>query len=329
MSGSLVFRVTTSSGDTLALKGYSIGTTVDRVTEIHSVMQTARNNGCDLVAELVPRRTRSQSQTHPTICVFGDRCWELTRWVEGHPFNQFDDSKAIRDAVSKGATAIARFHDALRGLGGSGPFGACQPAPCIAARIHRIKEIDGDIASLFGANLNQIANPDLRRSLGKCVERLRAKWRNASGSLARSLDIQAKIPQPCSYVMRDIHHQHIFFASNPQNGLLLPVVSGIIDFDAVRVDSPATDLARWTSSFLGNGSSVQHLWDAALAGYRLQSSLNVQQEALFRGLIPATAWISLANWAIWLVLQRRSFPVEDLAIAERIEQCVRIVDSIG
>ncbi|TWU37149.1 phosphotransferase enzyme family protein [Novipirellula artificiosorum] len=318
MSGAQVYRVTTRSGEAFALKCYPAMATLDRVQEIHRVMQAARSAGC----ELVPRLISAQGSRVPATAIrYRTECWELVTWMPGNALDRSVDSGPLLAAVSQGAAAIARFHQAARSLGTQ-----VQVPLCIRSRQSRIAEVSPLLRSLLTRDLDCVANPLLRQTVALAVDRLRDRWHAVSRNAMTSLEALSRTKVPCSYVLRDCHREHVFFTEFQNHGSTTRSVSGIIDMDAVRMDAAAADLARWTGSFVKNGISVHQLWDAAVAGYRLESSLKVQQEALARELAPISAWISLANWAIWLLLEQRRFPVADEAILRRIEHLIEVVD---
>ncbi len=135
---------------------------------------------------------------------------------------------------------------------------------------------------------------------------------------------------PIQYVLRDIHRDHILFTDREPTGL--------IDFDAVRMDTPATDLARWVGSFhVPPGKSgdreIEKVWEAALAGFRDENSLKSCPQrdlnvGLARDLCFATTWISLANWLVWVLCQQRAFPAGQNAVARRIGDLVHAATQV-
>ena len=147
-------------------------------------------------------------------------------------------------------------------------------------------------------------------------------WDGVRSRITRSLSQYANQNVRIQYVLRDIHREHILFSDHEP--------SGLIDFDAVRMDTSATDLARWVGSFsvLAGKSSdleIEKVWDAALAGFHDQNSLisGPQTEfnvAMARDLCFATTWISLGNWLVWLLCQQRAFPPGPKVVAARIRE---------
>ena len=99
---------------------------------------------------------------------------------------------------------------------------------------------------------------------------VKRKWDEVSCQIARSLSQYAERNVHTQYVLRDVHREHILFSKGQP--------AGLIDFDAVRVDTPSTDLARWVASFLGENMDNDRVWDAALAGFRGENTLKSRVE---------------------------------------------------
>jgi len=321
-SGAAVFRVRDSNGNSFALKRYPDATTIDRIVGIHRFMSLVYRRGCHLVPRLWPVLNSTE-----TVVWDGTRGWELVDWVAGSPIETTTNPQALLDAVSKGAAAIATVHRAAHSFDVQ-----WQPAASVAVRIKRIEEISILLDRLIGegrANVmsgkgSKQLDAGLCQSLLNAIDCLAHRWRRIAIPISASLRPLATERFSNQYVIRDVHREHLFFNNEGASR-----VSGIIDFDAVRIDSPATDLARWTTSFLSSGIEWSRLCNATFAGYRQAWELSDREEMLARRLAPATVWISLANWAVWVALQGRSFPVEPDRIAARIEECLKSVEYLS
>ncbi|MEZ6092443.1 MAG: phosphotransferase [Pirellulaceae bacterium] len=110
----------------------------------------------------------------------------------------------------------------------------------------------------------------------------------------------ARQPVATHWVLRDIHLEHILFDSTQNHRR----VSGIIDYDAVRVDTPAADLARFISSC----GEVPSSWVVdAVRVYRESCRFCKHSESLIPLLMTSTSLIACANWTQWLCLEGRVF----------------------
>ncbi|WP_197172277.1 phosphotransferase [Novipirellula aureliae] len=318
-SGADVFRVTDSIGKTFALKRYSVGTTIDRINSIHRFLSAVYHNDCQLVPRVCP-----VLNANDTVVWDGLRGWELVTWVSGSPIKMTTNHRVLLDGLSKGAAAIANVHRASHSLGIHQ-----QPAAAVGVRLKRADEISKLLdqlicegrANVFSDSLSAKIDSELTQSLLTAIDFLAKRWQSITKSISESLRPFANMRLSNQHVIRDVHREHIFFDHDGISG-----VSGIIDFDAIRVDSPATDLSRWTTSFVSSGIQLSELWNSAFAGYRQEWGLGEHEESLARHLTLASAWISLANWVIWVALQRRSFPVEPNRVAARINECLKTVE---
>ncbi|GAA5505636.1 phosphotransferase [Novipirellula caenicola] len=356
LSGAAVFRVSIAQGQTWALKRYPLHTSLSRVDQIHRVMVTAKNNGCDVVPELKrcgpklggPKRYDPGDAGVPNRYAIddGQYVWELAQWIDGQPWREpatgtgllVSDSAAAGDlaanaeterrrheAMLRGGSAIAVFHRSVRSLGTQ-----LQAPPCVLTRQKRLKELGSQMDAIIASDLMQVEHLHLRFSLQTAIERFRADWNRVTSPLAATLAALSHESVETQIVLGDVHAEHIFFANSCAGDAVESCsVVGIIDFDAVRMDAAATDLARWISSFLGECTDVHTAWHSVLAGYRLESSLDEQQEVIAKSIVQVSAWINLANWATWLLLDHQNFSYDDEQIAQRIDQWIRVIDKLG
>jgi Phosphotransferase enzyme family len=135
-----------------------------------------------------------------------------------------------------------------------------------------------------------------------------------SPSLAESLATAPELMlQPA---IRDIHHDHVLFTGDE--------VSGLIDFGAMRIDTPLTDLARLVGSLVGDDQEARRL---AVDAYSELRPLNHEERRLVDVLDESGVVLGALNWLMWLYVERRDMgPVgpivkrldELLARAERL-----------
>jgi homoserine kinase type II len=105
---------------------------------------------------------------------------------------------------------------------------------------------------------------------------------------------QSWLQQP---VLRDVWSDHVLFVGD--------VVSGFIDFGAMRVDTPLTDIARLLGSLAGCNPQQRHL---ALEAYAEARPLLAAEQALIHLLDQTGNLLAGWNWLQWLYLERREFP---------------------
>ncbi len=325
MSGASVFQCQLASGDLLALKCWPDGTGLARIKEVHQVMQRSKNSGCELVPTIhaVARGTEGRPET---VFSHQQNHWDLTQWMPGEPASGMVVSAQPQlDQVRRGAAVIARFQASVCSLGVQH-----QPPPAVLARLKRLCELESlvpqalDLAAQLTSPRElppELQGAELQGAVHDACRLVQWKWNEVRSRIARSLSQYANQNVQIQYVLRDIHREHILFTDHEPTGL--------IDFDAVRMDTSATDLARWVGSFsvaAGKSSDleIEKVWDAALAGFYDQNSLISGQTefnvAMARDLCFATTWISLGNWLVWLLCQQRAFLPGPKVVAARIRE---------
>jgi Ser/Thr protein kinase RdoA (MazF antagonist) len=311
MSGAEIFRCATTDGREFALKRWPDATQASRVQEVHWVQWQARERGCSFVPQL--QHAALAGQVPKTFVEDAGKIWELSQWMPGAPM----PADAPLELIQQGARAIGRFHAAVRQLKEE-----IRPqAPALVSRLTRLSELRVLLPRAIHSETGLQFSLPLRETLKETSALLSGSWDRVDQRIARSLQQHLPIPARLQYVLRDIHRDHILFLDRNAEGL--------IDFDAIRCDLPATDLARWGGGFLLGRADPAPVWEAVVAGFSqaspFQSEQNLQQlTMLIRDLHFSSTWISLANWAVWIRLESRTFPSGDHAIMARIEELCRL-----
>ena len=131
--------------------------------------------------------------------------------------------------------------------------------------------------------------------------------------------------QPC---LRDVWHDHVLFSGAQ--------VTGIIDYGAVDIDTPATDVARLLGSLspfpfsegLGEGlglpdeSKINSPWRAGLAAYAAVRPLSDAEQRAVGALDTAATILAGCNWIRWIYVEGRSFE-NQTSIIERFRRLLR------
>lgn len=322
MSGARVFRC---DGDqTLVLRCWPGSVKARRVREIHRVIAPT-GSACDLIPEF-----KTDSANGETFVVDqAGAIWELMTWVPGSPL----ESDATISSIESGAAAIGQVHRQLEKFG----F-VSRPAPAIAERIERIAWLNERLPGCLQVNLDGRVHPSVSLPLSLAAERLKAKWVKTAHRFQAQLAPLGRQEVPLQYVLRDVHREHVLFSGEK--------VNGIIDFDALRIDSAAVDLARWVASFQAYQRNPDQTIRRVVAGYQSRETLpggpagktggreidRVDGSAtlsdfrtLIRTIADSSAWISLANWVIWLVDEKKQFP-DFQRVARRVSWLVEAVD---
>jgi len=233
--------------------------------------------------------------------------------MPGSPLARSADASLIE----RGAAAITQFHAATAGLGSTRRI-----PPAITDRLRRLQELESVIPAVAQRARSQRAATPLDETLQQAADLVGRRWSTVRPWLTRLLRPYADRPTDLQYVLRDVHRQHVLFDSGQ--------VTGLIDFDAVRIDTPAADLARWLGSFVnadrGWADLATAVADASRQSPSSHSGFPNEQMEMAGAIAAATPWISLGNWLVWLVQENREFPAGQPAVARRIGELVAALD---
>ncbi|WP_417739690.1 aminoglycoside phosphotransferase family protein [Rosistilla oblonga] len=293
LSGARVYRVE-ADGTSYCLRRWPLGTEIARVDQVHRFMTAARSGGCLLVPEVGCR------QAAPTRIASDNCVWDLTRWMPGRCLSR-DELSLPR--IEQAAAAIASIHQSVAAVD-------CQDqvAPAVLARIARIDQLTHN--NPFDRAL---ASPPPLQSLAR---RAMVLWNANHASIRYRLQEAAAVRVRTQWVLRDVHLEHLLFDNL---GDAAETVSAIVDYDAVRIDTPATDLARFLGSF---GGIPPQWYNAAIASYRRICPLAADSERLIPLLDAATHLIASANWTQWLCVENRRFDAGAEKAVDRFREAV-------
>lgn len=108
--------------------------------------------------------------------------------------------------------------------------------------------------------------------------------------------------------IRDLWRDHVLFTGTG--------VSGFLDFGAMRIDTPLTDLARLSGSLAGDDLESRQ---AALRAYSEVRPLSSREIELVDLLDHSGTFIAGWNWLDWLYVEQREFP-SLAAVRERLSE---------
>ena len=252
-----------------------------RLPWIHQVLVRARERGISFVPE--PHFTR----TGQTSCEWNSATWELMTWLPGKVETS---SPPPPQRVAAAFRALAAFHQATASVHQvSGSFHL--PAPAIADRLARWRD-------LSGGGIEQIQQACERRRL-PAVDELARQWIARYAKLPINLTSRlydaAKQSLPLQPAIRDLWRDHVLFAGD--------AVAGFIDFGAMRIDTPLTDIARLLGSLCGDDVALREIAVSAYSETLLPADCELIDLLDYSGTLIA-GW----NWLQWLYVEGRQFP---------------------
>ncbi|WP_164102019.1 phosphotransferase [Candidatus Laterigemmans baculatus] len=333
-----------------AVRGWPPAVSAERVAEVHRVMRQARRLGCQWTPAVEPLDAAASAavagaEEPRTWLVAAGRVWDCCQWMPGQPwsFSEVAGAEELVEVLRQIAAAVAQFHAAVRPLSEPVPMGPISSellpsrslagglvrgaVPAVAARLQRLQELERLLEPLLGPGVDPRAVSHRLFVPGSPLERARECLRQAWGAerqrAVRLLRPWERVVIRQQYVFRDIHLGNVLLNEKR--------LSGIVDYDAVRIDTPATDLARLVSSVRLAlppdewPRCEERLWSEMLAAYRAAGEFSAEEEQLARVLAEVSPLISLANWLVWVAVEGRSFAGPAEAVTARLEGWMRIM----
>jgi homoserine kinase type II len=296
MSGAEFWRIDAPAG-TLALRRWPHEhPTPERLRFIHGVLDHAAARGVTFVAAPI-RTTRGES-----FIDRGGELWELARWMPGAADYERSPSHEKLLAAIK---SLALFHQATSDFPIAATLRVAR-APAIGRHLTRLTELlSGGVQSLSQA-ISNYTWPELVPLARRFLERLPHHLPRAIRRLEPFENVSFNL-QP---VLRDIWHDHVLFTGND--------VTGIIDYGAVDIDTPVTDIARLLGSLAGDDESG---FRVGLAAYVEVRPLAGYEQHAVAALDASGTILAGCNWLRWIYVERREFPNR----AQVVERFRRIV----
>ncbi len=299
-SGACFWRVTADAGS-LCLRRWPVEhPSRERLSFIHAVLRHVHEQGLTFIP--APFETTAGQ----TFVNHAGHFWELTQWLPGTA----DYHRAPSDQkLAAAMQALAYFHTAAATCPAASP--QHEPSPGLQERRARIMELlqsgCGKIAAAITPHIWPALEPRARRLLALFTSR-------APAVLAR-VESTARLAVPLQPCIRDVWHDHVLFSGD--------VVSGIIDFGALRVETVAADIARLLGSLIADDTDR---WHRGLAAYQSVRPLSPNERSLVRIFDESTVLLSGMNWLEWLYVQHRHFDDRPRILARLDETLTRLAN---
>src|SRR5262245_15833797 len=236
MSGAQFWRLTTPRGTLVLRRWPSEYPTSERLRFIHAVRNYATRNGVSFLP--VPIATRDGD----TFIEHGGYLWELAAWLAGTAdYERSPSDEKLRSAMA----ALAQFHLATADFGAGQPHPAARRtarAPAIIKRLDRLRALAGGGVAELSRAIDDATWPEFAALSRQFITALP----QAIPPAIAKLEPIAEVPLPLQPCLRDIWHDHVLFTNDE--------VTGLIDFGAIEIDTPSTDIARLLGSLAGEAS---------------------------------------------------------------------------
>ena len=265
----------------------------------------------------LPLFTRD-GQTHLSC---DGRLWQIEPWADGK--NDFHQ-QASNEKLASVMLGLARLHEhwkvpgvpqSTTSLGlarrisllnhwlgqGDVPWMACRAA--IGQR--------SDFTASDGVGQWELHRDatDQRTAWWSLLERIQQQFTKHAGPLLQGLQATASLKSQICVVLGDPWSDHLFFKDHQ--------LTAIIDYDAMRLDTPVADLSRCLCSLVGQDADRQR---QALAHYQKVSPLRDQQWELLYWYNLSSRVLGPLLWLQWLFLDQTIRP--QTHIQQRLEKTI-------
>jgi Ser/Thr protein kinase RdoA (MazF antagonist) len=218
-----------------------------------------------------------------TLAEMDGRSWEIAPWLAGSPdLSRPPSADRLRAAFA----GLAAVHQRLGFESSPGT------SPGLESRLREAERL----ASSELDTLESLA----RRSSADPVSALALRWislaRDGLPALAARLRGRSSQVVRLQPVLRDARPDHFLFEGDR--------LTGLVDFGAMGVESPAADLARLLGDWAG---AWRPSMAAALEAYAQVRPIPDGEAALIDVFADSAAWLGPARWARWHLVEHRRF----------------------
>lgn len=283
LSGAIVYKCQSPQGQLCLRRWPPNKPTSTTLSDIHRAVQVAVDANLDFVPTF--RLSRDRALTLQT----DGYNWELSTWMPGlADYLKHRTQARLRAAMD----AIAQLHSAWAKNSIIGR------SPAMGDRAQILSQL---LRNQTYFDWTHGTRSEFERHL---VERTIYHLRSCGPNiLTRLVELQNE-PTRLHYAIRDIWSEHVLFTEDS--------VSGIIDFGALRVDEPATDIARLLGSLEPRSTDD---WQSGFDCYQSVHHDSSRERVLT--LDKSSCLLSAVHWAQWLVVERRSFDAPRQSLLDR------------
>jgi homoserine kinase type II len=210
--------------------------------------------------------------------------WGLSTWVPGIADYW---SRPTAEKLTDALVTLAHIHLQAEDFSyeDKGKPRRMDCSPSAQTRSQRLAEIaEGGLAALRHGLRH--ADESQEKNLGdealRLIERNLAVQRRAAAQWST-------VHLPLQWRLGDVWHDHVLFTGDR--------VTGIIDFGAAGIDSPAGDVARLLGSMVGDD---RERWQLGLAAYESVRPMTDVERAAVQFFDTTGTVLSAANWVGWL-----------------------------
>lgn len=305
LSGADVFRILNNAETApwgWALRGWPPGVSRARVLEIHTKLRELQLGGIEFIAAPVAWQDGS------TVQVIQGRCWDLSPWLPG---NSELSATAPGDRWEQVGAAVARMHALWR-----------MRCPSAHAGTRPRSSREDMVMSHSGSSRLEFGRVMQAGRIQELVEQSREQATFVSKLAVRTAELAAlrlpglllRLRYACEACEQDAHALQTIHGDLRSDHVLFVegMLTGIVDYDAIRTDHGVCDLARVLEPLPEKSHAG---WQACLHGYQSAGDLlDENQLDLLSSLHALNPLIGLLQWLDWAILQRREFATSEAGI---------------
>lgn len=288
-SGAGIWKITDDQGNHFSVKRLS-SLTADHLAWIHRVLLHTIVCDCNFVAR--PQRTGGGM----SYLQKGDSLWEVCTWMPGEAVLGKPPSEARLEQAMK---ALAKFHQSAAQVNFD-----FRPSPGVKARLNQLAELEETVAAIQTTPSQFPALTNLLMWLKRLSPNQLTGYQNALGQFANQT-------LPLQPVIRDLRSDHLLFTGDK--------LTGLIDFDAMQMETIALDLTRSLGSLIPDNSNR---WQEALSAYNSVRPIQPAELEMIKILDPINTILSALNWLKWIVIEQRQFENTE-AVQVRLQELNR------
>jgi homoserine kinase type II len=275
-SGCRLWRIRDATGGDLCLRRWPVEhPSLDRLRLIHAVL---RSVATDLPVVAYPLPTAAGN----SYVERGGHFWEMTHWKPGAADYH---ANPTRERLKAAMQVLARFHEL------AARYKTCRGrAPALEDRVRLWLEMKDRGTAIIGRALAVPLSEETDRRAARLFASAQRAL-NVSAIPGQLAELPELWLQPA---IRDVHHDHVLFLGDE--------VTGLIDFGALRIDTPLADVARLMGSLVADERAER---DFALDAYSEMRSLSESDRHVIEVFDETGVVLGALNWLRWLYVERR------------------------
>jgi Ser/Thr protein kinase RdoA (MazF antagonist) len=283
MSGAQFWRIAAPRGTLILRRWPQEHPNPDRLRFIYAVLEHAAQR--DITFLPVPIR----ATTGESFIQNGGHLWELAPWMPGAA--DYERSPTI-EKLRSAMRALAHVHIAISDIEVVASPRLAGQTPAVARRLKLLQELQSGGTTKLSTAITNPTWPELKQLAQQFLPILPEAVPHAIAQLTPL----ANIPLPLQLCLRDIWHDHILFTGNE--------VTGIIDFGAIDIDTPAVDIARLLGSLVGADATG---WHTGITAYSMVRPLAHDEIRAVTALDTSGTLLAGCNWLRWIYVEEREF----------------------